>query len=291
MQDSDASLQRGPVVVRRRLGAALKRLRSQHGLPLDVVARRLEISTSKLSRLETGQIAPKIRDVRDLLEIYSAPAEERDRLLQWAGEAKQPGWWQGYTDLTNSDIDLYVSLEAEARQIKNFCLPVAGLLQTESYVRSLLTGVLPQASPDEVDKLVEMRIRRQAILQPSRGDHPPVELHVVMDESALHRANDRAIMREQLEMLLERSTQPNITINMLPFTAGWTPAFATFSIFEPRHPDDSRVVNVESTGQDAYFEGPAELTRYDEIWTNVLSCSLDPEQTRTQLDQALRMWR
>jgi hypothetical protein len=252
---------------------------------------RLEISASKLSRLETGQIAPKIRDVRDLLDIYDARPEERDQLMRWAGEAKQPGWWQGYTDVTNSDIDRYVSLEAESRQIKEYCLPIAGLLQTESYVRSLLTGALPQASPEELERLVEMRMHRQAILHSSRGDHPPVELHVVVDEYALHRASDRDIMREQLEVLLERSLQPNIMINLLPFAAGWTRANGTFSIFEPRHPHDSRVVNVESTGQDAYFEDPDELAKYDAIWTNLLERSLDPDQTRVHIGHRLREMR
>jgi Domain of unknown function (DUF5753) len=136
-----------------------------------------------------------------------------------------------------------------------------------------------------------MRMRRQAILHPSRGDHPPVELHVVIDEYALHRGNDRDIMCEQLEVLLERSMQPNIVINLLPFAAGWTRANGTFSIFEPRHPDDSRVVNVESTGQDAYFEDPGELAKYDAIWTNLLERSLDPDQTRVHIGQALREMR
>jgi hypothetical protein len=62
-------------------------------------------------------------------------------------------------------------------------------------------------------------------------------------------------------------------------------------IFGPRHPHDSRVVHVESTGQDAYFEDPGELAKYDAIWTNLLERSLDPDQTRVHIGQALREMR
>ena len=118
----------GPIVVRR-LGVTLKRLRAEVGMHLDAVARRLEISPSKLSRLETGQVAPKIRDVRDLLEIYQAPADVRERMMRRASEAKEPGWWQPFSDGSVPDLDHYISLEAEAKQINIFSWPISGLLQ------------------------------------------------------------------------------------------------------------------------------------------------------------------
>jgi len=137
----------GPIVVRRRLGAMLKRLRGEVGLHLDAVARQLEISPSKLSRLETGQVAPKIRDVRDLLEMYDAPVEVREQMMHWTTDAKEPGWWQPYSDSIAADLDLYISLEAEAMKIKMFAIPIAGLLQTEARARMMLSGVAPDCSP------------------------------------------------------------------------------------------------------------------------------------------------
>ena len=133
----------GPVVLRRRLGSVLKRLRSERGLHLDVVARQLEISPSKLSRLETGQVVPKIRDVRDLLLLYQAPNELTERMMRWAAEAKEPGWWHPFSAATAADLDLYISLEVEARKIRMYSLPISGLLQTEEYARMLLAGAAP----------------------------------------------------------------------------------------------------------------------------------------------------
>jgi transcriptional regulator with XRE-family HTH domain len=278
---------RGPVVLRRRLGSVLKRLRSERGLHLDVVARQLEISPSKLSRLETGQVVPKVRDVRDLLLLYQAPDELTERMMRWAAEAKEPGWWHPFSAATAADLDLYISLEVEARKIRMYSLPISGLLQTEAYARMLLAGAAPTVTPQELERLVEIRVGRQAVLDPARSDAPPVELHALLDEHALHRGTSREIMQEQLAVLLRRAEWPNVTLQLLPFDAGYTRAIGTFAIFEPREPGDGAVVNAESTGQDAYFETSAELSKYEAIWTDVLAHCLDPDQTRAVIERML----
>ena len=274
----------GPIVVRRRLGAVLKRLRGERGLPLDAVARQLEISPSKLSRLETGQVAPRTRDVRDLLEIYEAPRDVRTQALTWADQAKEPGWWQPYSNRILYDLDLYISLEAEARKVEAFCLPVAGLLQTSRYARMVLSGAIPQCSPAELDRLVEIRVRRQNVLAADRPDAAPLDLHVVLDESALHRGTP-AVMHEQLDELVHRSHLPNVLLQVLPFDRGYGMACSTFAIFEPRESADWTVVNVESAGQDAYFDATGEVAKYRSIWTDLVERALNPDESRALLTQ------
>jgi transcriptional regulator with XRE-family HTH domain len=273
----------GPIVVRRRLGAVLKRLRGEHGLPLDAVARRLEISPSKLSRLETGQVEPRIRDVRDLLEIYEAPIDVRTRTLAWAEQAKEPGWWQPFSAAIPADLDMYISLEAEAAAIKMYSLPISGLLQTEQYARELLVGVAPRATSAQLDRLVEIRMRRQLVLDANRPDAPPVQLHVVLDEAGLRRGTSGSMLDEQLAELLVRSRWPNVIIQVLPFDAGYVMASSTFAIFEPREPTDWTVVNVESSGQDAYFDTPGDVARYRIMWDDIAGRALGPEASRALL--------
>lgn len=271
----------GPVVIRRRLGFVLKQLRGQQGMLLDVVARQLEISPSKLSRIETGQVEPKIRDVRDLLEIYGAGAEVREQAMQWASDAKEPGWWQPFSVQVTADLDLYISLEVEAHAVAIYSLPINGLLQTPAYARAVLTGAVPEASPEEIDTLVDIRMRRQAVIDPDRPDAPPLRLHAILDESALlRRPPDEAVMADQLRALLRRSELANVTLQVLPFRAGYTRVSSTFAIFDPRLQTDWPVVNVESTGVDAYFDTPNELSKYRAIWQNVLDTALDPEASR-----------
>ena len=98
---------RGPVVPRRRLGAELRALREQAGLTIDEVAKALECSVSKVSRLETGQGIPYRRDVRDLLDRYGItdPAH-RDRLMRWVREGNRQGWWDAFADVAAPAIEL-----------------------------------------------------------------------------------------------------------------------------------------------------------------------------------------
>ncbi|MEJ8278881.1 helix-turn-helix domain-containing protein [Pseudonocardia spirodelae] len=279
----------GPVVIRRRLGWALKQLRVRHQKQLADIARLLEMSPSKLSRIETGQVEPKYRDVRDLLEIYEAPVESREQLLAWAMDAKSPGWWQPFNStVAVADLDMFISLESESASELMFSTPVTGLLQTEAYARAILSDAFPSASAAELDKLVAIRIGRQAVVAPDRGDAPPLRLHAVIDESAIRRGRDRDVLREQVRYLLERSEQPNIDLQVLPFAAGYTRATSTFAIFEPREAtSDWTVVNVESTGHDAYFDTPAEVASYRSIWTDVLGGALSTDASRDFLRAVL----
>lgn len=271
----------GPVVIRRRLGSVLKQLRAQQGLHLDAVARQLEISPSKLSRVETGQVEPKIRDVRDLLEIYQAGPEIREQIMRWATDAKEPGWWQPFAVQVTADLDLYISLEAEATAVKIYSLPINGLLQTERYARAILGGALPDLDANEIDTLVRIRLGRQAVLAADRPDAPPMRLHAILDEAALRRGpRDSDVMLEQLSALIDHSGRENITLQILPFDAGATRVSSTFAIFEPRLANDWPVANVESTGVDAYFDTPNEISKYRSIWKNVVTNSLDEEASR-----------
>ncbi|MDN5858891.1 MAG: helix-turn-helix domain-containing protein [Pseudonocardia sp.] len=282
----------GPVVVRRRLGAALKRLRTAKGLHLDVVAKSMEMSPAKLSRLETGHVAPKLRDVRDLLEEYDAPEATRGELLQWAEDAKGQGWWQPFTARVVADLDLYISLEAEASALKVYCTCVHGLLQTEQYARMLLEGVAPQRSVAQREELVEIRLRRQRVLDEDRGAAPPLVLHVVMDEAALYRgpAPNHPIMGDimatQIGALMEAMERPNVTLQVLPFEACYDEACSTFAIFEPRVPNDWTVVNVESTLHDAYYDTSAEVSAFRAIWEDLVARADSPEATLSRLREA-----
>ena len=253
----------GPVVIRRRLGHVLKQLRVGRGKQLSEIAKLLEVSPSKLSRIETGHVEPKFRDVRSLLDLYEAGTEVRDQVLNWANEAKSPGWWQPFSVRVTVDLDLYISLESEARSVLIHSTPISRLLQTEQYAREMLRAAYPDMTEEEVTTLVDLRMGRQRVVAPDRSDSRPLDLHAVLDESALHRIpGSPATMRDQLRELVTRSRQPNIVVQILPFSAGYTSVTSTFAIFEPLSDQDWTVVNVEGTGLDTYFDTPAEVQRY-----------------------------
>lgn len=277
----------GPLVIRKRLGWALKQLRTGRHRQLSEIAKLLEVSPSKLSRIETGQVEPKFRDVRDLLDIYEASDAERERILGWANDAKAPGWWEPFGPAPSGvDLDMLISLEAESRAKETFSIPISGLLQTEDYARLLLTEVFAGRARSEIERMVGIRLGRQNVIEPDRAEAPPLELHVLLDEVALHRCADQEVLRAQIGELIRRGDQPNVTLQILPFHAGWTSATSTFSVFTPRRPEtDWPMVNVEGTENDVFVDTPQAVADYRQIWRRLLDRSMSPDESRAMLER------
>src|ERR1700689_5898965 len=87
-----------PTVRRRRPALELRRLRESARLTCEDVAERLECSASKISRVETGRVSVSPRDVRDMLQVYGVPPDQREELVQLARDPRQKGWWNAYSD-------------------------------------------------------------------------------------------------------------------------------------------------------------------------------------------------
>ena len=154
----------GPTVLRILLGAQLRRLREAKRITLEDAGIRIRASHSKISRLETGRVGFKDRDIADLLTLYGVTDEdERDALRALARRASAPGWWHDYYDVLPSWFEAYVGLEEVATQIRAYEVQfVPGLLQTEDYARAVTLLGHDAASAREIERRVRLRMTRQA---------------------------------------------------------------------------------------------------------------------------------
>jgi transcriptional regulator with XRE-family HTH domain len=257
------------------LGFLLRQLRTERGLSVDDVTKRLLFSAAKLSRLETGRAGASPRDIRDLCVLYEVtdPAE-RERLMSLAREGKQRAWWQEFA----LPYATYVGLEAEASSLSDYNTDVVtGLLQVESYARAMLQVADPPLDPASIEQHVEARIKRQALLERGIG---PV-LHCILDEGALHRPiGGSAVMRDQLARIVEVAGFPKVTFQLIPLTIGAHPAIAsTFVIIEFDEPMVNDVVYVEGLVGNIYFESTADLERYKRIFSRLRSIAMTPEDS------------
>src|SRR5262245_42763448 len=167
----------------RRLGSELRKLREHAGYTIDQVADHLECSSSRVSRIENGKAKPpKQREVRDLLELYGVTDERvREALLQLVKEAMRPGWYSEFEDAFPPRFGSYIGLESEASGLRAFDNQlVHGLLQTADYARAVLVATLPGEAPTKIDRLLELRVARQQILE---RKNPPFTLWAIMDEN------------------------------------------------------------------------------------------------------------
>jgi transcriptional regulator with XRE-family HTH domain len=274
----------GPTVRRRELGAQLRALRTEKGWTVEQVAERLLISSSKVSRLETGQRGASARDIRDLGELYGLDEKQRQRLADLAQAGKRHGWWQPLS----LPYSTYVGLEADATSIRDFGLAVMpGLLQTADYAASVLRAMVPSRTPDEVEHLVEGRMaRQQRVLA---AENPP-QFQAILDASVLHRVvGGSAVMRAQLERLIEMSELPNVTIKVVPYEAGPLPVpnnkFIILSFDSLALPD---VVFIEGLTGDLYLDRNEDTDIYNNAFHALDRLGASPEVTRGILTEILR---
>jgi transcriptional regulator with XRE-family HTH domain len=264
-----------PTVRRRELGALLKALRSAKGWTAEQVAERLTISTSKVSRLETGQRGASARDVNDLCDLYEVDDEQRQHLLELASEGKQRAWWQSLA----LPYSTYVGLEAEASSISDYGLGmVPGLLQTADYARAIVRAAVPRWVPEVVEQRVEGRMARQQLLHAETAPH----FEAVVDESVLHRVvGSMDVMQAQLERLLELSDLPNVTLRVIPYEAGALPAGNNkFIILGFAQPAVSDVVFIEGLTGDLYLEDPRDVETYNMTFRTLVALAASPDATR-----------
>ncbi|MGI8333696.1 helix-turn-helix domain-containing protein [Actinomadura scrupuli] len=278
----------GPTVTRILLGAQLRKLRETAGLAQEQAGHAIRASTSKISRLELGQVAFKEHDVSDLLALYGVRDEMiRHRLLELAERANRPNWWHSYADVMPTWSETYVSLERVASQIRSYEVQfVPDLLQTEGYARAVTQLRHAAAPADELDRRVALLMERQRLL--TRGEAP--RLWAVIDEAALRRpVGGRAVLREQISALIEACDLRNVTVQVVPFEqGGHAAAGGAFSILRFAEPDLPDVVYLEQLQSAIYLKKREDVDFYLAVM-NRLSVQAKPAgETQDVLAQLLR---
>ena len=279
----------GPTALRIMLGVHLRRLREEAGITRTDAGWAIRGSESKISRLELGRVGFKVRDVEDLLTLYKLKeGEERDRLLNLARDANNPGWWQRYDDLTPNWFHSYLGLEMAADLIRTFELQfIPGLLQTPEYAQAVVQlGRQDQPlSRSEQERLVALRTGRQEVLTRQR----PARLWAVVDEAVLRRPiGSKAVLKDQLEYLIEASRRHNVTLQIIPFEkGGYTATGGAFTLLRFNDTDLPDIVYIEHLTSAVYLDKREELDAYVVTMDALSITAAQPRETERLLRQAI----
>jgi transcriptional regulator with XRE-family HTH domain len=278
----------GPAVPRLILGAQLRRMREARGISREAAGETIRASHSKISRLELGRTGFKLRDVEDLLTLYGGAEEgERATLLTLAKQANTPAWWQSYADVVPSWLQTYLGLEQAADVIRGYEVQfIPGLLQTADYARAVILLSHPDASEAEIERRVQLRMRRQRILHQTHVPH----LWAVIDEAALRRPiGSVATMRAELEHLLTVSELPHVTVQVMPFrSGGHVAAGGPITILRLPGGELPDVVYLEQLTSALYPDRPSEIEHYRHIMNRLVVEAEQPAASRATLRRILR---
>jgi transcriptional regulator with XRE-family HTH domain len=278
----------GPTALRILLGAQLRRLRENRGISREEAGHRIRGSESKISRMELGRVSFRERDVSDLLTLYGVEDEEaRAAVMDLLERANEPGWWHRFNDLLPTWFQTYVGLEEAAARIRTYEVQfVPGLLQTKEYAQAVITAGSTVISAEEVARRVDLRLERQRVLDRKDG---PV-FWAVIDEAALRRPiGGTDVMRAQLHHLVDLMRQPNITVQVMPFSFGGHSAEGgAFSILRFHDGELPDVVYVEQLASALYLDKREEVDRYGEVMERLCAVSTTPDETVDILHKIIR---
>jgi transcriptional regulator with XRE-family HTH domain len=274
---------------RRRLARALRQYRSAAGMSGEDVAKALLCGSGTISRMENGDSSDPLR-VRDALRLYGAPESVVDEMVAIALETRKRGKpaavRRPYHDVVPKRLAEYYELEDEAEQasmLEGEFVP--GLIQTRAYARALISAWDPQVSDDQVDRLLSIRMDRQARLL---DDHP-MWLRVVLGEAALlTQVGGPDVLRGQLEQLATLAHDvPTVRIRVLPFSAGARPALGrNFTILRFPEEADPDVIFAESVTYFVLEDETAEVEKFRDAYNQLWDMALDEGRSARLIGQA-----
>jgi hypothetical protein len=264
----------------RRLGILLRGYRTRLGaLRVVDVAKAAGVSQPTWSQVETSVAVPGKEQLECALRLLEVEGAEADEMQALRDRAKRREWWYEYDDVANPAYLKFIGYEASAVEILQ-CTSgwIPGLLQTPAVARAIFSMLGSPVRPENVDRTVAVRVRRQRILE-----NPGLRFHVICGEEALRYIwGSPAILQEQLLYLRDLAhSRPNVTFQAVPFSAGPHLGHSNpYAILRFENPLDSPIVSFDSAPVTSMIvDTPAELRRWRYVFDELQRTALPPEGT------------
>ena len=263
----------------RRLAAELRRLRAESKLSREGVEHQVGINSVTLYRIESARARPQRRTLMTLLDLYGVRDEARRAQLVELSKARGLAWLQAYEGTIDDPYSALITLETEATAIRSYEQAfIPGLLQTPEYARTSIAGSQPDLDPENVERRVAVRMKRQEILD-------RVRVHSIIDEAALRRAvGGPSVMAGQVAHLL--GLGPSVTLQVLPFSAGAHPAMKGSFVVHTFDAADPHAAYLDTHAQQVFLEDQAQVASFVTVFDELSERALSPAAT-TQFLQTI----
>jgi transcriptional regulator with XRE-family HTH domain len=273
----------GTTRAKRRLGRHIRPYVERAGYLDDVAALAAETRVSRQSiyRLLNGDNLISYHRFVAVLTALGMTKAERDDAVAVYHLAEAP------TAEISDAADLpkaYARLRADeseaslARTADTILIP--GLLQTAGYAAALAerSRILSRGEW-AAERAAAERRERQAVLT---REPRPLELHALIDEAAIRRRlGGTVVWREQLDHLLAMSETSNVTVQILPFTAG---AYETMAgpllVLSYPEADEPESVHMDLHTGSITVEAEDDVRRFTAAWLEVRQLCLPADESR-----------
>ncbi|MEU7873269.1 helix-turn-helix transcriptional regulator [Dactylosporangium sp. NPDC049140] len=283
----------GAAVSRRRLRSLLRKIRMDRDMTQKEIADALEWSSTKVMRIEMGKVSINVTDLRAILTGYGVtdPAEVESMLNLARAASRGADTISGrYRNVLSKEFAEFLENEEAARIIRQHePTLIPGPLQTREYATEIMRLTAEDPLPEEIrEQRINARLERKAILTDEDGP----QAFFIIDEAVLHRpmgnGADPSLMVEQAEHLREMAAYPNITIQVMPFSAGFYPALrSAFVLLEFEDPLDNGLLYMESIKDQLIVRDDFDvIARYVDRFQDMESRASRPQDIGSVIDAA-----
>lgn len=263
-------------VNRGELGAALRALRLTSGKEAKAVARSAVMSTSKLSKIETGKVAPSAVDVESILVALGVSDEVKAEYLDLVRVAatETTAWRLVRRMGVHKAQQQARALEARMTLLQLFQPAlIPGLLQTPEYIRAVLAR--HGLSEDTLTRTLAARLERQQVLHDATKS-----LRFVITENVLRwRIVSPSRLAEQMDRLISLSRLPHVDIRVVPFTDLQTDIANHAFVIR-----DNRTVTVETVHAELVVTDPRDVSQYVNKFEGFASTALFGDDMRRMVE-------
>ncbi|MBF6178429.1 MULTISPECIES: DUF5753 domain-containing protein [Nocardia] len=280
-----------PAVAGWELMLRLREQAKRRGVSPKEIVNALDVSQQYWSLLGKGKGLLTEEKLRKLLDLLDFEADEQEELLELRMVAKGRGWQSEYSGLFHDELMRYYGLEDGAQTIRSWeCAVIPGLLQTEDYVRALMSAITATGRPTEAEQRVRARLRRQA-----RLDEPEaLRLSVVIGQAALmQQVGGPEVQRQQLVHLLELADEyaDTLDLRVIPFDAQGSIAAmntSTFHLLDFVSPRLPTVGWVEAALFVQVVEDSRRVAELEFLYNRVHTIALGREDSLRLIDKTAR---
>jgi transcriptional regulator with XRE-family HTH domain len=267
---------REPTVRSREIGRVLRKAMLEAGFRGSEIARKLDWSESRVSRLLTGKRGGTDLEVAEFLAVCGVPVRERARAVLMCQDREKQGWLQQFGSRLPQQVKTLIDHEWHAAEITGFqAVLVPGLLQTRDYARAVIAGSVNMPA-EEIDDRVAARLDRAEIFS---EDRPPRCSYFLHEQVLRMPIGGAEVMSEQLHHLLRMSVRRYITLRVVPTRVGMHAAIGgSFTLIDVLN--FKPVVNIDHETSCLFLEKAEEIEAYRRILASLGEIALHEGQSR-----------
>ncbi len=267
-----------PTERQKRLGAEVRKLRTSAGVSAEFAAGLLGVDRGKISNIESGIRAISPDRLRTLACNCDCTDEQYVDALAEMAQSQRRGWWERYRGALPQGLLDIAELEASAVRMRAaYSMHMPGLLQTSDHALAVFRVVIPKLPEHEVALRLAHRVERQQILD---GGTPPAYTGIVHEAALRMQFGGRDVARAQLDHLLKRSEQENITLLVLPFEAGAFPGAGQTVLYAEGPVPQLDTVQIDNSHGPDFLYSDTQLAKYRAHLDWMETIALSPEDSR-----------